>query len=58
MKRLYMAPAIEAQEYEVERLLTGSEMTSSGDVDDIGYGGSDDDGTIEPSSREIDDIWY
>ena len=53
-----MAPAIEAQEYEVERLLTGSEMTSSGDVDDIGYGGSDDDGTIEPSSREIDDIWY
>jgi len=58
MKKKYLAPDTETLEYLTTQLLSVSDMTSDGDVDDIGFGGSDDDGDIDPSSRETDDFWY
>ena len=57
MKKVYSTPAVEVLEYEASELLSGSQTTSGGDVDDIGYGGIDDVGTHEPTSRLLDNIW-
>lgn len=58
MKKLYAAPTVEVMVCETTAtLLAGSQATSTGDVDDIGYGGTDDEGSKEPSSRELENIW-
>ncbi len=57
MKKDYLTPAVEALEYEASELLSGSQATSGGDVDDIGYGGIDDEGTHTPTSRLVENIW-
>ena len=39
-------------------MICGSQdVTSGGDVDDINYGGVDEDGELDPASRRRRDVW-
>ena len=51
-KKEYIAPSLEVMEIKNMQLLAGSGVSS----DDIGYGGVDDDGSIEPQAPEHE--WY
>jgi len=49
-KKQYIIPEVKEVEIESVRLMSGSGVSS----DDIGYGGVDEDGSIVPSTRGID----
>lgn len=54
MKYTYSAPVVEIMSTEMEDMLAGS-VTSV--EKGIGYGGVDEDGTKDPSSRRQWDVW-
>lgn len=57
MKKTYMSP--QCEEIKLNNrctLLNGSGVKGMGDLEDVGYGGIDNDGTIDPSSRESDEL--
>ena len=54
MKKTYIRPFITWKETEPEIIICASVyLKSGGDVDDIGYGGIDGGGSIDPSSRSF-----
>ena len=53
MKKRYMTPTIEVEEYSLENQLLIVSAPDQG----ISYGGKDETGTIDPASREFDDWW-
>ncbi len=58
MKRKYIAPTQIACNLVCEKVISTSErIKSSGSVDDILYGGIDEEGTIEPSVKVLSNIW-
>ena len=54
MKKIYSAPVAEIMSTEMEELLVGSVTSAEKGID---YGGVDEDGTKDPSSRRQQDIW-
>ena len=61
MKKNYMTPATEWLFVKSASLLTGSGVSGSGNGDapgsDIGYGGTDDEGNMDPAARRHNDVW-
>ena len=53
MKKTYMTPAAVVVEIAIKNQL----LTISGGTTGIGYGGVDNDGTIEPASRELEEFF-
>ena len=55
MKKKYLEPTIESIHVEATMMICGSNNISS----DIGinYGGVDEDGTKDPSSRKYNNLW-
>lgn len=52
MKKNYIAPSTYIAILELQQMIAASDsITSTGDVTDITYGGSDTDGSKDPSSR-------
>ena len=51
-KKEYMTPTMDVVETEELMLLAGSGVSS----DDIGYGGVDEGGTLDPASPDLEDI--
>ena len=54
MKKIYITPAMKAAAMEMENLMTDSGVVST---QGIGYGGVDEDGTIEPAARGYNGLW-
>ncbi len=52
IKKEYMTPAIEELECEMAELLAGSGVSS----DDIGWGGVDEEGTLDPNAPMLPDM--
>ena len=58
MKKTYLQPSIEMDFTETETMICASlDITSGGDVSDITYGGVDEDGAIDPASRQQRGVW-
>lgn len=58
MKKEYIAPMQITCKLLSEKVISTSErIKSSGSVDDIIYGGVDEEGTIEPSVKVLSNIW-
>ena len=55
MKKNYLAPSTEISNIELQQMMVGSGVRSEGDFD-ITYGGVDEDGTKDPSSRR-NNVW-
>lgn len=57
MKKTYITPFVEVDGMESEDFICVSQsITSGGNVTGITYGGVDDQGTKDPSSRRLD-VW-
>jgi len=57
MKKTYIMPAASLMEAEVEQMLAGS-VKSDGEGVNIGYGGVDTNGSLNPEAKESDwSIW-
>lgn len=55
MKKTYIAPIIEIEEAETQQLLAGSGVIGKmGETSEIGWGGVDEDGSLDPSSNQYD----
>lgn len=52
MKKIYIIPDIKVVHLNVEKMLAFSDIKSIGDVDDIDYGGVDNDGELDPCTKE------
>jgi len=59
MKKTYIEPSVMVAYIGTATMICGSEdVKSSGDVDDINYGGVDEDGELDPASRRRRrDVW-
>lgn len=58
MKKTYLQPYIEMDFTETETMICASQdITSGGDVSGITYGGVDEDGTVDPASRNHRGLW-
>ena len=59
MKKTYYQPSVMMEDIEPEMIICGSQdITSTGDVDGIEYGGADEDGKLDPASRQLRrDVW-
>ncbi len=55
MKKTYMQPSIKAVEIKMTMMVCGSQDIKSDKG--IGYGGVDEEGTLEPSARRHYDDW-
>ena len=53
MKKTYMTPVTEMIDVEVKEQL----LTVSGGDKNIGYGGVDESGTLDPANRDADTDW-
>jgi hypothetical protein len=53
MKKRYMTPTIEVEDYSLENQLLVVSAPGKG----LGYGGVDTEGNLDPASREFDDLW-
>lgn len=54
MKKTYIRPFVTVTEIDTHTIVcTSVYLKSGGDVDDIGYGGIDGGGSIDPSSRSF-----
>ena len=57
-KKTYIDPSVMvASIAPVTFVCASPDVVSSGDVEEIGYGGVDEEGTIEPSARRHRDVW-
>lgn len=57
MKKTYTGPFIEMDSMETGLMICASgSVISSGTIDEITYGGVDEEGTLEPASRRHD-LW-
>lgn len=58
MKKYYMKPALKMLEFGTTEMIAGSQdiYTDMGGSN-IGYGGVDEGGTIEPAAREYNGMW-
>ena len=57
MKKTYMSPLCEEIKLNSRcTLLNGSSIKGMGEMADVGYGGVDDDGELDPASREFDEF--
>ena len=54
MKKQYIRPSMSEEKLDSMQLLSGSIKSSN---DEIGYGGVDDGGTLDPSSRRFGIGW-
>lgn len=57
MKKTYMSP--QCEEIKLNNrctLLNGSGVKGMGDLADVEYGGIDEDGSLDPASREFDEF--
>ena len=58
MKKTYIEPSVVVAYIGTATMICGSQdVTSGGDVDDINYGGVDEDGELDPASRRRRDVW-
>jgi ribosomal protein L25 (general stress protein Ctc) len=58
MKKEYIAPTqITCKLLSEKGISTSERIKTSGSVDDIIYGGIDEEGTIEPSVKVLSNIW-
>lgn len=58
MKKTYIEPLVMAAEIELVTFVCGSQdITSGSDVNDITYGGVDEQGTKDPASRRQRNLW-
>ena len=57
MKKTYMSPLCEEIKLNNRcTLLNGSSIKGMGDLADVEYGGVDENGTLDPASREFDEL--
>ena len=58
MKKTYMSPLCEEIKLNSRYTLlsNSTSIKGMGDLDDVGYGGVDEGGTLDPSSREFDEL--
>lgn len=56
MKRTYMTPCVQTVSVRAMTMIAASDSINSDYLDDVSYGGVDEDGTMEPSSRR-GSIW-
>lgn len=58
MKKTYMSPLCEEIKLNnrYSLLSNSNSIKGMGDLEDVGYGGVDNDGTMDPSSREFDEF--
>ena len=54
MKKIYMTPVTEV----MEMIITEQLLTISGGDKNIGYGGVDESGSLEPADRDDADDWW
>ena len=52
MKKEYLKPIVKILPVGSDELLTGSGVTGNTGDDTIGYGGVDDDGSLDPGAKE------
>lgn len=52
MKKNYITPGTEVMQADVEQMLAASICGKIGDNEEIGYGGLDEDGSLDPSVKE------
>ena len=59
MKKTYIEPSVMVAYVGTATMICGSgDVASGGDVDDIGYGGVDEEGELDPASRrQHRDVW-
>ena len=58
MKKTYIEPSVWMEGTETETIIcTSQTITSSGIDTSITYGGVDEDGTKDPSSRRYNNVW-
>lgn len=58
MKKTYIIPYASINLAQAEQMLAGSGVSGSGNGINIGYGGVDTSGVLEPSAKESDwNIW-
>lgn len=56
MKRIYQEPSIEAVKMNLKMIICGSRAIHS-DEADIGYGGVDEEGELDPAARRHYNVW-
>ena len=58
MKKTYMSPLCEEIKLNnrYSLLSNSTSIKGMGDLDDVGYGGVDEGGTLDPASREFDEL--
>lgn len=56
MKKTYITPCVQTVSVRVMTMIAASDSINSDYLDDVSYGGVDEDGTIDPSSRR-GSIW-
>jgi len=52
MKKIYIVPELLVMRLHGEQMMATSVVNSAGDINEIGYGGVDEEGVIDPSVRE------
>lgn len=58
MKKTYIIPCLNLMQAQAEQILASSGVTSNSNNVNIGYGGVDEDGDIDPDVKESAwDIW-
>ena len=58
MKKTYIIPCLNLMQAQAEQMLASSGVISNSNDINIGYGGVDEDGDVEPDAKECAwDIW-
>jgi len=58
MKKIYLEPSVVVAYIGTATIICGSQdIKSGGDIDDIDYGGVDEEGEKDPASRRRHDLW-